>query len=181
MRIAISGWAGSGKTTVAKALYERLKEELPTLYLFTPTFKEIVAKMGITLEEYEKAAEKDFSIDKAFDEKIKEEFLAHEHVILASWLAVWTVEDVADISIFLHAPLDIRAKRIADRDAISPGIATAYVLDRDYRNAARYKAIYNIDLFDPWNHVDVGLNTKDLSLEDEVETITALIKSKRLI
>ncbi len=176
MKVAISGLAGSGKTALARALYERLKGEIAELFLYTPTFKDTVKALGLTLEEYEERARSDFSIDRAFDDHTKKVVSTHDNVIVSSWLAIWVNDDV-DLKVFLHAPIDVRVARIIERDGINKERAKAYVLDRDYRNAARYRAVYGIDIFKPWNTADIIINTAELTLEEETSLIEGALKA----
>jgi cytidylate kinase len=176
MKIAISGLAGSGKTVLAKAVHKALKERGIEVRLLTPSFKDVAAQLKISLEEYEKMAEKDFMIDILFDEKMKEQFQKEEKAILASWLAVWNVN--ADLKVFLYAPLEVRAKRIAERDNISISDAKSLVLERDARNRKRYLSVYGIDIYNPNDVVDIVLNSSRLNLEGEVKAILGILTTK---
>jgi len=179
MKIAISGLAGSGKTVFAKTLHKTLVEKGIEVKLFTPSFKDVASQLKMSLAEYEAIAQKDFRIDKLFDEKIKEQFEKENNAIIASWLAIWNVE--ADLKLFLHAPLEVRAQRIAKRDSIPIERAKAYVLDRDYRNRARYMAVYGIDIYNAMDIVDVVLNSAKLTLDGEVKATLGLLSSKGFI
>jgi cytidylate kinase len=176
MKVAISGLAGSGKTVFAKALHKALVEKGIDVKLITPSFKDVAAQLKMSLAEYEAIAQKDFRVDRLFDEKVKEQFSKEKNAIIASWLAIWNVD--ADLKIFLHAPLEVRAERIAKRDSIPIESAKAYVLDRDYRNRARYMAVYGIDIYNFADNVDAVLNSARLSLEGEVKAALGLLSSK---
>ncbi|MEM4295195.1 MAG: cytidylate kinase family protein [Candidatus Anstonellales archaeon] len=179
MKVAISGLAGSGKTVFAKALHSAIKDRGLDVKLMVPSFKDIAAQLKMSLAEYESIAQKDFRVDRLFDEKIREQFSKEQNVIMASWLAIWNVE--ADLKIFLHAPLEVRANRIAKRDSIPIESAKAYVLDRDYRNRARYMAVYGIDIYNAADIVDAVLNSARLTLDGEVKAALGLLSSKGLI
>ena len=169
MKIAISGLAGSGKTAVAKKIKEILESRGKSVDLLLPTFKDIVKEMGISLKEYEERAEEDSSIDRAFDEEVQRRFSSLKNVVFASWLAIWKSD--ADLKVFLHASEKVRAQRIAGREKISFEEALSYVRERDQRNRRRYMKIYGIDIFNPLDVADVCINTENISLEKEAETI----------
>ena len=58
MIIAISGLTGSGKNTLGELLAKRLGYKL-----VCPTFKDLAAKEGVSLMEFQKKATKDPDID----------------------------------------------------------------------------------------------------------------------
>ncbi|RME79892.1 MAG: cytidylate kinase [Methanobacteriota archaeon] len=176
MKIAISGFTGTGKTSVAKKLYEHLKDEME-IELLAPTFKDVIESLGITLEEYERKAEEDHSIDRKFDEKIREMFSSQGNAILASWLAIWLVE--ADMKVFLHAPLEVRAQRMAEREGLSMEEAIEYIEERDARNRKRYMEVYNIDIDKFYELADISINTASFSIDEEVSLILKALNHRK--
>lgn len=140
MIIAIAGLTGSGKNTLA----ELLAKELGYRHV-DPTFKDLAAREGISLMEFQEKAEKDPDIDKKFDAALKEQAAAGNCVI-STWLGPWMVD--ADLRIKLVAPVEVRAKRIAERDGMSLDEAVRHVKERDERNRERYKKLYGIDIYD---------------------------------
>ena len=69
MIITISGKAGSGKSTVAKMLSERLRLKH---YSIGDLMRAMAKEKGMSLLEFNKLAEKDKSIDLELDNKLKE-------------------------------------------------------------------------------------------------------------
>ncbi|RLG57107.1 MAG: cytidylate kinase, partial [Candidatus Hydrothermarchaeota archaeon] len=63
--ITISGLIGSGKTTVAKALAEKLMLRHVQAGM---VFREMAKERGMSLQEFSKLAEKDKSFDRLVDE-----------------------------------------------------------------------------------------------------------------
>ncbi len=171
MKIAISGFSGSGKTSLAKEL------SIATGFdLIIPSFKELAKKKGISLMEFQELASKNPNIDKEFDEFIRNESSKKENCIVATWLAIWIVE--ADVRVFLHSPLEQRAKRIAKRDGISFEEALSLTKKRDEQNYERYKKIYNINIKDFLSQADIVLNTSSLTLKEEVEVVLSLVNKR---
>ncbi|MEM4335529.1 MAG: cytidylate kinase family protein [Candidatus Anstonellales archaeon] len=165
--ITISGFAGAGKTTLGKLLAKKLN------YRFiAPTFKDIAKKEGITLMEFQRRAEKDPDIDKKFDNYIKKEAKSGRCVI-ATWLAPWMVKN--SFKIWVFAPLEIRAKRLAKRDGISIKEAKRHILEREESNRKRYKKVYGIDIMD-YSIFDVCLNAKTFKPKEMVGIIMEALK-----
>lgn len=149
--ITISGFAGAGKTTLGKLLAKKLN------YRFiAPTFKDLAKKEGVSLMEFQKRAEKDPSIDRRFDSYIRKE-ARKGNCVIATWLAPWMVK--SSFKIWVYAPLEARAKRIAKRDGISISAAKSHILAREESNRRRYKKVYGIDIMD-YSIFDLCFNTK---------------------
>lgn len=142
--IAIAGLAGSGKTTIGKIVAKKLGYKL-----IAPTFKDIAKLQKLTLLEFQKKANKDFSIDKEFDKQIIK-LAKREKCVIATWLGPWIIRGNI-FRVWLEVPKRIRAKRVAKREKISFKKAYSHITQRDKDNILRYKKIYNINILDHKN------------------------------
>ena len=94
-------------------------------------------------------------------------------VVVGSRLAGWLVD--ADLRVWLHAPLEARAKRIFQRE---PDKHAGYesvlyrTLQRDEQNRKRYLEIYGIDINDR-SDFDIIINTEKLTAEQVSSLIVA--------
>ena len=180
MIVAISGFGGTGKTTLAKALLSSLEREGLRAVLYTPTLRDLAEKRGVSLLEIQEEAAKNPRIDLDLDEltrrKVEELSKTHDVVIVASWLAIYVVENA--FKVFLYAPFDVRVKRLAERDGISLEEARAYSLKREEQNRERWLHLYNIELSRLHEYAHVALNTGLLTLEEEVALLTREIKAR---
>lgn len=151
MVVAISGPPGSGKTTYAKMVAEHFK-----LRYFSAgkAFREIARERGLSIEELSVLAERDPSIDLEIDRRSYEEALMGD-VVLDGHLTAWIVKDVANVKIYLTAPLLTRVGRIASRDGISFEEAFRQTITRENAQWRRFLEYYGID-------------TRDLSIFDLV-------------
>ncbi len=140
MIIAISGLTGSGKNTLGELLAKKLGYRL-----VCPTFKDLAAKEGVTLMEFQQRAAADPDIDRKFDAALKEQAAAGDCVV-TTWLGPWMLD--ADVRIKVKVADRIRAERIAKRDGMTTKEALAHLLARDDQNRKRYKKLYNIDIDD---------------------------------
>ncbi len=169
--IAISGPAGSGKTTYAKILAERLG-----LRYFSAgnIFREIAKSKGLTLEELSRIAEKDPSIDLEIDRKTLEE-ASKGDIIVEGHLVAWVVKDIADVKIYVKAPLTERVKRIAARENRSIEEVLHETVNRENSQRKRFYEYYGIDIRD-LSIFDLIIDTSRLSINDIVELIENFVK-----
>jgi predicted cytidylate kinase len=144
--ITLGGLPGSGKTTVARILADKLKME----YINAgDIFRNLAAKKGMTLEEFGFFAERNPNIDKAIDKKLLE-IARRDNVILEGRLAGIMLElnDVEALKVWLEAPLEVRVERIGGRDSKSTEAALADTQMREKSEWDRYYNIYHVDIRD---------------------------------
>src|SRR5271157_4594488 len=168
MKIAICGLTGSGKNTLGELLAKKLGYKL-----VCPTFKDLAAKEGVSLMEFQKKAEKDPDIDKKFDAILKDQAVGD--CVVTTWLGAWIVG--ADVRIKVFSPDDVRAGRIAKRDGMTPKEALKHLRERDDRNRKRYLKIYGIDIYND-EKFDALLNSGIYPPEKLLEISIAVIKAK---
>lgn len=181
MKIAISGYVGVGKTTLSQELSKYLKDRYGiNAELVIPSFKDIAASKGMTLEEFQEIAMKDPNIDKEFDKYIKEMVKKHEHSIVGTWLAIWTIQD-ADLKIFLTTDIEVRIRRIMQRDGMDYETAKKHVLTRDRQNYERYLNVYGIDISRPFDVAHLIINTTYFNVDDEIAIIDTALHRRGLL
>jgi len=168
MIIAVGGLTGSGKNTLGENLAKSLGYRL-----VCPTFKDLAAKEGMSLMEFQKRAEKDPDIDRKFDALLKEE-AAKGDCVVTTWLGPWMVD--ADLRILVYASDDVRAKRISGRDRMDIAEAKKHLKQRDDENRGRYKKLYNIDIFDQ-SVYDIAINNGKMSAQKTGEVALAIVKA----
>lgn len=168
MIITLGGLPGSGKTTVARILADKLKLE----YINAgDIFRNLAAKKGMTLEEFGFFAERNPNIDKAIDKKLLE-IARRDNVILEGRLAGIMLElnDVEALKIWLEAPLEVRVDRISGRDTKSAEASLADTQMREKSEWDRYYNIYHVDIRDlgVYNLVIQTRDRQPESIADEI-------------
>ncbi|MFC7227602.1 AAA family ATPase [Salinirubellus salinus] len=173
MLVTISGPAGSGKSTAAAALATALGYDHVS---GGDIFRELAADRGLTPLELNQEAETDESIDLDLDRRLRTTAAENDDLVLESRLAGWMAGEHADFRIWLDAPLEIRARRISEREEKSVDVAREETRARAESEATRYEAYYGIDIED-LSIYDLVLNTARLDPEGVVSAIVTIIEA----
>jgi cytidylate kinase len=141
LRIAISGKSGCGNTTVSRLVAEKLG-----LRVVNYTFKNLARERGVTFEEICILAETDPQYDLSID-RMQVKLAEQGGCVLGSRLAIWLLRDTA-FTVYLQAPLEVRAARIAQREDKDLAKALRETEARDKRDHDRYSRLYGYDVND---------------------------------
>lgn len=155
MLLTVSGPPGAGKSTTADTLAATFGLEHVS---GGDIFRELAAERGLTAVELNQQAEEDDQIDRDLDQRLRTIALERDDILLESRLAGWLAGDAADIRVWLDAPLNVRAGRIADREDKSISTEQEETRTREESEALRYQNYYNIDIHDH-SIYDLRVNT----------------------
>lgn len=173
MLITISGPAGSGKSTAASALADRLGYEHVS---GGDIFRDLAAEHDLTPLELNRLAEEDDDIDRDLDRRLREIAKTRDGVVLESRLAGWMAGEYADFRIWLSAPLPVRAARIADREGKPLDVARDETTERANSESLRYREYYDIEI-DDLSIYDLVLNTARHSPDGVLEVLTTAVET----
>jgi len=155
MLLTVSGPPGAGKSTTAAALAEAFDVEHVS---GGDIFRQLADERGHTLAEFNELAEEDPQIDRDLDRRLQEVAGERDDVVLESRLAGWLAADEADVRIWLDAPIEVRARRIADREDKPVAQALDETKERAASERQRYLEYYDIDIED-LSIYDLTVNT----------------------
>jgi len=188
MIITISGVPGSGKSSVAKILAEKLGYD--RIYI-GGLQREIAKQKGITLEQLQKLEEKDPSLDKKVDDRIRENAMAKDNIIIESRTAAglfrkWKLKKSA-VHVFLKCDLKVSARRIFsqknkegclvrnERQVLSEREQMKDVKDRMRSESKRYKKYYGFDCYDE-SLYDIIIDTTKMTIKESADAVLMLMK-----
>ncbi|MFP3268546.1 MAG: AAA family ATPase [Desulfurococcales archaeon] len=159
--IAIGGPPGSGKTTYAIRIAERLGFEYKSAGMI---FREMSSELGVSLIDLNRMAEEEKWIDYYVDRKSLEAAMKG-NIVIEGHLVPWIVQSVADLKIYFYASINTRVKRIASREGRDEKEVLFETAQREYSHALRFRKLYGIDITD-LSIYDLVVNTDSLSIEE---------------
>jgi len=171
MLITISGFHGTGKTTIA----EKLAHDFKLSYIAAgDVFRQMAKEKQMDLKEFSKYVEQNPEVDHEIDKRTVEA-AKKGNVVLDGLLAAWMTQDISGIDILFITDEDVRINRIAQREKRQYQEVKDETLSREKSEIARFKTLYNINLND-YSIYDIVLNTGLLSQEAVIRIVITLIK-----
>lgn len=173
--ITVGGLPGSGTTTACRNLRERLG--LPYIYA-GHIFRGMAQEANMTLAEFGRYCEDHPEVDRELDAR-QLEILKHGDVIvegrLSGWLAIQN--GITALTVWLWAPVDVRAARIVQREGGDPKHRRDEMLEREFSEAKRYRTFYGMDIQDQEQY-DLVVETHTRTPEQVVEAILERLAEK---
>ncbi len=171
--ITVSGVHGVGKSTLSKYISSKYGFKRVSS---GELFRMIASEKGISLEELSSIAEKDPTIDRMIDERMRRE-CSSGGCVGDGLLAGWMLKDVAHIKIWLKCPLEIRVRRIAEREGREYSEVYRETLIREESEFRRFKRFYGIDV-DDLSIYDFIFDTSKIKLDTLYKIIDLIIEDQ---
>jgi len=141
--IVIGGLHGTGKSTCAKMLAEKLHLK----YISAgEIFRSMAKEKGMSIEEFSRYAEGHHEVDKEVDSKVITDSKKRDAVIEGQIAA--SLVEKPDLTVFLTAPERIRTERLSSRDRRGSNEILRETKIREESEKKRYKEAYGIDISD---------------------------------
>jgi cytidylate kinase len=176
MIITISGLHGTGKSTVGKILSDKLGIQY---YSTGQAFRDLAKEKNMSLKQFTNYVEEHPEVDIELDNKI-ENIAKEGNILIDSQLSGHVLKNIADFKILLTCPIEIRIKRMAERDNSSYEEKLNETVLREASEMERFKKLYNINLDNEKQNnrlYDLIINTENRSLDDIVNLILSKIKA----
>ncbi|MCX6695926.1 MAG: AAA family ATPase, partial [Candidatus Altiarchaeota archaeon] len=154
MIVTIGGSVASGKSTLAERLSKRLGFKRLSA---GQIMREMAAERGVSLLEFSRYAEEHPEVDREIDERQRKVASTGNYVVDGRLSAHFLKPD---LSVWLNAPVEVRASRILDRGEKYRSLeeASEAISQREASERKRYREFYGIDL-DDMRVYDMVLNT----------------------
>lgn len=175
--ITIAGRPGSGKSSTAKLVAERLEFDH---FSSGDLFRALAAEMGVDVLQANLSAEQNAEIDHAVDGRLRQIGQEDDRLVVDSRTA-WHWMPTS-FKVFLDLDLQLAAERILakidDKRLASehvhrdPVEYAAFLKERLASENRRYKSLYDIDPYDLHNY-DLVVDTKTNDLERATEKVIA--------
>jgi predicted cytidylate kinase len=182
MIITLSGKPGSGKSTVARLLAERLGYRYEDMGLKR---RKLAEARGITLEELNIIGEKEDWTDREVDEYQKRLGEKEDNLVISGWTSFHFIPN--SVKVFLEVSEEEGSRRIhTDSKAVRKTEAKQFltledvqrsVRERMENSSRRYKKYYGIDIYDP-KHYDLIVDTTSIPAEKVVERIADYLQKR---
>lgn len=177
MIVTISGRAGSGKSTVAKLLSQKLGY---AHYSIGDLRRHIAHERGMSLEAYNALGERDRSTDRDPDEYQKRLGREQDNFVIDGRLSFHFIPH--SLKVFLDARLEVRAERVFRDERKAEHFhsledAKRALLERERSDAHRYQSYYGLDCNDH-QHYDLVIDTSAIPVEEVVERILAFVRRR---
>lgn len=179
MIITISGKAGSGKSTIAKLLSEKLNLKH---YSIGDLMRAMAAEKGLSLLEFNKLAEKDSSIDFELDNKLKELGKTKDNFVVDGRLASFFVPN-AQVKVFLDADDEVRAQRILNDKRLHEKSKSlkemiANIKKREESEKKRYQKYYGVSYMDKKLY-NYAIDTSNMAPNEVADKIMKFVKANK--
>ena len=179
--IVISGQPGCGSTTTGKLLSEKLSINFFSVGHY---FKSL--DRGRETERSVKIWKSPAGMQLQFKKKGNLNYIEELQIALAksgsiiieSKLGIRFLQDYADIKVWLKAPIEVRAKRVAKRDNIPLSKAVKILREKEKIERSNFRKIYGFDFFQLEREADVVIDTSHKTPKNIVDEILACMKKR---
>jgi cytidylate kinase len=171
MIITIGGLAGTGTSTTAKILSKTIG--IPYISA-GDIFRQMAEENDMDILEFSAYAEGNDDIDREIDQRQAQAARDAWDLIVEGRLSAHFVED-ADLRVWFTTPLDIRSKRISQRENKPEATVRNEIIKRENSEAKRYQEIHNLDLGD-MEIYDLVINTNRFRAESVAVIIQKAIE-----
>jgi len=182
MIITLDGMPGSGNTTATEKVAAELNFEIITT---GEIFKQFAKDNGVAPGELSKfwdtelgkSPETHYKLDQMQVDNAKKGKEQGKNIIFNGKLAAFHLKDLADLKIFLIAPLDVRAQRNSGRDNVPLEQTKQELQKRMNQETENWGKIYGFNYVKDIEYYDYILNTGKLDKEQVKNVLINIINT----
>jgi Cytidylate kinase len=165
-KITLSGFAGTGKSTVGKILQDKLNYEFVSVGNFSREFAQ--NEFGLTINEFQEKCKKEPELDDLIDEKFKQLCNETENTVADYRLGFYFVKNA--FNVLLKVSDTVAAERIQNADRKKENTDIASIQKRNQEMRQRFIDKYGVD-FTNENNYDLVIDTDKLTPEEIAEEV----------
>lgn len=174
--VVITGPPGAGSSTIAKAVAKKLEfKYLSPGKTYKNYLDERESKSALDFWQTKFGRSKD--LHKKLD-KDQVELAKKGNIVICGKLSIYFLRNLSKNKIWLDVPLNVRAKRTAERDKIPEDEALKEIARREELERWNWRMMYGFDYFDQKKLADLVLDSSDMSVRETVNKILEFIKRK---
>ncbi len=177
--IVISGQPGCGSTTTGKLLSERLSINFFSVGHYFKSLdsgKETEKAVKIWKSSAGKKLQFKKKGDLNYIEELQIALAKSGSIIIESKLGIRFLKEYADIKVWLKAPVDVRAQRVAKRDKIPLSRAIRVLKEKEKIERQNFRRIYGFDFFQLEKEADLVIDTSHKTPQKIVAEIMAYMQ-----
>ncbi len=171
--IVISGDNGTGKTTLARNLAQKLGFET---FFAGEYFRQWYKDHNLPLEDTTLVPEE---MDKQIDYGYQSQMSTKSHVVFEGRLAGWLAKDIPDVfKVLCTANFKEMVERVAKREGLSYEQASTQANTRMQSLRDKFKKIYDVDDYLDPKYFDLVVDTTTQTPEEVMNTVLETLKGK---
>jgi|WetSurMetagenome_2_1015567.scaffolds.fasta_scaffold462404_2 CMP/dCMP kinase len=176
--VAISGPPGVGTSSVSKIVAKKLGIPLLMLGRLQKSLVRTKNESKAALLSWHTAEGKS-SRTHVDRDRMQVERAKKGNVVINGKLAVHFLKDLTPYKVWIHAPLNVRAKRASLRDNIPYREAYDDISHREKIERKEWKRMYGFDYFGQRKMADLSIDSSDLTLRQTADRVVKFVRSKK--
>ncbi|WP_299386014.1 viperin family antiviral radical SAM protein [uncultured Lacinutrix sp.] len=165
-KITLSGFAGTGKSTVGKLIERQLKFEFISVGNYTRTFA--METYGMTINQFQKHCNSHPELDHLIDDKFKTECNSKDNIVIDYRLGFHFIDNA--FNVLLKTSDKKASKRISLGSRVDEVTSPEGIKLRNETMRTRFIERYNVDFTNETNY-DLVINTDDLTPKEVSQQI----------
>ncbi|MDY6789100.1 MAG: cytidylate kinase family protein [Candidatus Nanohaloarchaea archaeon] len=173
--IVVTGPPGSGSSTVGKLVADKLGLDYFSPGKYLKEKVDGINESESAVKGWREGKMADEDINRSIDD-LQKQVAGQGNVVIEGKLSIYMVEDKADLTVWLNAPLSDRAERTAERDDISVEEAKEHIKERQHEEVKNWREMYDFNYLTQEKEADYVIDTSDITAEEVAEKIVSKIE-----